>query len=142
MKKVKYIILLVFLAGIFTIFTSCSSELDTLNTETNQSTFQDLDETNEPGIFQMTYSHFDGTESRTFNVSMNDNVKFKYTSSNKIGSLSIVVIDPYGSTIANIPINKNGTFKVKAKGAGKITFVVTSRNATGSFKITWSKSLF
>lgn len=144
MRRLKFIILITVLSMIlifFMVYKGCSNKYDTLNSETNQFTFENLDETNEPETFQMSYDHLDGTETRTFNVDTGDNIKFKYSSSNKGGILTISITDPYGSSIANLPINKNGNFKICTKGTGKITISVTAKNASGSFKISWSKTI-
>jgi len=90
----------------------------------------------------MSYENFEGTETRTLNVDKGDKIKFNYTSSVKEGTLTMVINDPYGIAIANLPLKKKGSLKIIVKGTGKISLVVTGKNTTGSFELTWKGYTF
>lgn len=90
----------------------------------------------------MSYENFEGNETRTLNVNKGDKIKFDYTSSVKEGTLTIVINDPYGVPIANLPVKKKGSIKIVAKGTGKISLVVTGKNTSGSFELLWKGFTF
>lgn len=142
MIKLKNIIFVICLTTMLIFSVGCSNKLDNYNTETSQSTFHNLEETNKPGVFKMCYEHFEGTEIRTFNVEKGDKVKFNYSSANTEGHLSILITDPYGTTLVDLPIGKKGSMKIVAKGTGRITLTATGKNTSGSFEILWKKVLF
>jgi len=134
--KVKIIIYLILLFMI-PIFCDSCSQVSNVSSETSVATFENVYETTEPGTFKMSYEAFDGSEIKTFNVNKGDRVTFNFNSSTKEGVLSIVINDPYGTALANLPMNKRGSLKIVAKGAGKISMIVTGKNTSGFFEILW-----
>ncbi len=117
----------------------CHGKSNTISSETSEASFQSLHKTITAGSFKMAYKRFEGTENITINANKKNKFRIKYNSKIKDGILSIVINDPYGTTISTLPVNKKGTIKFSAKGNGRITILVTGRNTSGSFKISWKK---
>jgi hypothetical protein len=138
-NKLKSISSSVLLFIIIILCVSCS-QLENISSETSLANFRNLYETSKPGTFQMSYDGFDGSVTKTFNVNKGDKVTFIYDSSVKEGALSalsMTIYDPYGTSIASLPVNKKGSFKIVAIGTGKISMVIIGKNTTGSFEILW-----
>ena len=135
-NKLKAISCIVGLFTIMLIFAGCG-HLKNITSETTQATFRSLDETSKTGTFQMSYEGFEGSTTKTFDVAEGDEVTFDYNSTVKAGGLTMIINDPFGTTVATLPVKKKGSVKIVAKGIGKISMVITGKNTTGSFEISW-----
>ncbi|MBC8063145.1 MAG: hypothetical protein H7Y18_21135 [Clostridiaceae bacterium] len=138
----KFILFILLIITISLCCIGCGSNFTKISSVTSQANFQTLTETTKAGTFKMSYENFEGNETRTLNVNKGDKIKFDYTSSVKEGTLTIVINDPYGVPIANLPVKKKGSIKIVAKGTGKISLVVTGKNTSGSFELLWKGFTF
>lgn len=112
-----------------------------ITSEVTQANFTYLHKNTKPGTFKMSYKNFEGNENIGFNVRRGNRINFKYKSTNRSGTLSIIITDPYGNTLETLPINRKGSITIKANDAGRITIVVTGKNTSGSFKVLWKKEM-
>ena len=135
-NKLNFISYLLALFLIMLLLVGCS-QIKNITSETTQANYRNLYETSKPGTFQMSYEGFEGSSTKTFEVDKGDKITFSYDSTVKEGALTMVINDPYGTTIASLPAKKKGSLKIVSKGIGKISMVITGKNTTGSFQISW-----
>lgn len=126
-----------FLLILFSLLYVGCGTMQNITSEASQANFRTLSETSKPGCFQMSYEGFDGSSTKTFAVTKGSKITFNYDSKVKDGSLTLVITDPFGTTVGTLPVNKKGTLKIVSKGIGKVSMIVTGKNTTGSFKILW-----
>jgi hypothetical protein len=144
MKKYKIFIivfmLLIFVISIF--YFSAYRNLSKVSAEKCDAYFENLYETTKPGQFKISYTDFNGSETRAFNALKGYKINVKYNSNVKNGTLSIVIKDPNGNILSTLPTNKSGSLNILANATGKFSIVITGTGTSGYVKILWKRIFF
>ena len=93
---------------------------------------------NGPNHAKESYHYLNGTKSIDIGTSAGQTIDVTYASTVKSGALSLRLLDPSKTQVADIAAGTSGTTEINADNGGIYQLVITGTKTEGSYNVSWS----
>ena len=93
---------------------------------------------NGPNHTSESYHYLNGTKTIDINTSAGQTIDVTYASTVKSGALSLRILDPSKTSVAEPAAGTSGTTEISAANGGTYQLVITGTKTEGSYNVSWS----
>ena len=93
---------------------------------------------NGPNHAQESYHYLNGAKTIAIGTSAGQTIEVTYASTVKSGALSLQLLDPSKTQVADIAAGTSGTTEINSGNGGVYQLVITGTKTEGSYNVSWS----